>query len=139
MRVAVILLVGILGGCAGGGADSGLNTASAPAMSKRTPYKLTAAEMAMIEDGVRSSLKDPASAVFRDVVAAVDEKGRVTACGMVNAKNSYGAYGGFKPFMGAIAGTPAKRAFLTASMGGASTETAVTLEMCRRDGMTLTI
>src|SRR4030095_8302593 len=47
------------------------------------------------------NFKDPASAQFRDTfVIRWDDKGRevYTLCGEVNAKNSYGAYVGYRPF-----------------------------------------
>ncbi|MBK3463049.1 hypothetical protein [Pseudomonas haemolytica] len=44
---------------------------------------------------IRSALKDPASAQFKDVRIA-DVTGAV--CGQVNAKNSYGGYSGFARF-----------------------------------------
>ena len=46
------------------------------------------------EDYVRTQLKDPASAQFRNV--HISEKG--FACGEINAKNSYGGYNGFTAF-----------------------------------------
>ena len=45
---------------------------------------------------VRSALKDPTSAQFEDVRAA---DGEGVVCGLVNAKNSYGGYTGFKIFL----------------------------------------
>ena len=52
---------------------------------------------------VASKLKDPESARFTDVARRTvpNVKGDPTdvVCGMVNAKNSYGGYGGAKPFV----------------------------------------
>lgn len=48
---------------------------------------------------VRASLKDPDSAQFKDVYANYTEEFGVVACGQFNAKNSYGAYTGFKRFV----------------------------------------
>ena len=64
--------------------------------------KDTAEELLLI---VRSSLKDPESAKFRDIKIAIkpyDVTGTKTAyaiCGEVNAKNSYGGYTGFEGFV----------------------------------------
>ncbi|WP_162058291.1 hypothetical protein [Undibacterium sp. KW1] len=44
---------------------------------------------------VRNSLKDPDSAIFRDVKYVRSTKG---VCGLVNAKNSMGGYVGFNDF-----------------------------------------
>lgn len=48
---------------------------------------------------VRASLKEPDSAQFKDVYANYTEEFGVVACGQFNAKNSYGAYPGFKRFI----------------------------------------
>lgn len=47
---------------------------------------------------VAGMMKDPASAQF-DAVKTLGEGRDMLACGKVNAKNSYGGYGGFKSFM----------------------------------------
>ena len=54
---------------------------------------------------VRAMLKDPASARFEEVrVVRTEAQGRTgpnratTVCGLVNAKNSWGAYAGAQPF-----------------------------------------
>ena len=44
---------------------------------------------------VRDILKDPESARFRSEFKGKDD----SVCGFVNAKNSYGGYDGFKPFI----------------------------------------
>lgn len=46
------------------------------------------------KDAIRSQLKDPGSAQFRDLLSH-----DATTCGYVNSKNSYGAYAGFSPFV----------------------------------------
>lgn len=49
---------------------------------------------------VKANLKDSESALFSDdrIVESKDRKGIYYLCGLVNAKNSYGAYTGFKRF-----------------------------------------
>lgn len=49
-------------------------------------------------DSVKRSLKDPDSAKFDGVRMVKYQSGNVV-CGSVNAKNSYGGYTGFKPFV----------------------------------------
>lgn len=46
---------------------------------------------------VRDHLKDPASATFGDIRLVKTSTGKV-ACGMVNARNSFGGLTGMKPF-----------------------------------------
>lgn len=70
---------------------------AAPSTPKPAP--LTASERSTILEAVKSSLKDPYSAVISSVSARKNEKGTVIeVCGLINAKNSYGAYVGNRPF-----------------------------------------
>lgn len=50
---------------------------------------------------VKNSLKDSNSAEFKNVYANYTEEFGVVACGYVNAKNSFGAYTGYKAFVSA--------------------------------------
>jgi hypothetical protein len=55
----------------------------------------TAQDVRAIKASLQSRLKDADSAKIRGVQVAADG----TTCGMLNAKNSYGAYNGFEPFL----------------------------------------
>jgi K+-transporting ATPase A subunit len=57
--------------------------------------KATTADISAIKVAMEDRLKDADSANIKDVRIAKDG----TTCGQVNAKNSYGAYGGFEPFI----------------------------------------
>lgn len=48
---------------------------------------------------VADSLRDPASAQFREVEKVLQDDGRYVVCGEVNGKNAYGAYSGFTGFI----------------------------------------
>lgn len=48
------------------------------------------------KEAVRNQMKDPDSAVFKDVETS---KGGGVACGLVNGKNGFGAMVGFQPFI----------------------------------------
>lgn len=74
--------------------------AVAPPPERYSPYTLNKAEIAAVEAGTRSSLKDPDSARFGKMVAGKDSKGEISVCLMVNAKNSYGGYTGETPHFG---------------------------------------
>lgn len=82
-----------------------------------------------------AELKDPDSAKFRNLfVSRYDkyEDGELILCGEMNAKNAFGAYVGFKPFM--TARNEATRQLMglqwqLVSVGGKSAE-AVALEYC---------
>ncbi len=53
----------------------------------------------IVTKAVKDELKDPDSAKFRWLP---HQPGNSHYCGMVNAKNSYGGYGGFVPFLAVI-------------------------------------
>mgnify|MGYP001041100252 CR=1 FL=1 len=63
-----------------------------------------AKDMAGIQAAVRDTLKDPVSAKFkRDAIQPADLAGDGLYYGCVNAKNSYGGYVGFRPFLAFVA------------------------------------
>src|ERR1700722_3857616 len=58
----------------------------------------------VVEVAVRAQLRDPQSAVFRDLSATTDRKtgaspAGLVVCGYVNAKNGFGGFTGEKPFI----------------------------------------
>lgn len=55
--------------------------------------RLSNADISMVKAGVKSLLKDPYSAQITNIVSKTNG-GLVTICGMINAKNSFGAYAG---------------------------------------------
>jgi hypothetical protein len=59
-----------------------------------------AAYIDLNKDQVKERLKDPDSAQFRDVFVS-NTGGLPVVCGEVNAKNSFGGYGGFQRFISA--------------------------------------
>lgn len=65
---------------------------------------LSDVEKNVIQESVRGKLKDPDSAKFS--MPQVNENGAPNVyCGLVNAKNSYGGYTGFTPFMATLVRT----------------------------------
>ncbi|EPH1210979.1 TPA: hypothetical protein ACHS85_000172 [Pseudomonas aeruginosa] len=52
-------------------------------------------DLVLLREAMDGRLKDAASARLKDVVIGKDG----TTCGLVNAKNSYGAYAGYEPFI----------------------------------------
>jgi hypothetical protein len=51
------------------------------------------------KDIVSADLRDPDSAQWRNIRTAKWDNGVTYVCGEVNAKNGFGAYGGFEPFV----------------------------------------
>jgi hypothetical protein len=67
------------------------------------PITLSAGQVKQIQSGVRASLKDPDSAKFSGpMVATKKSNGDIHACGLVNAKNSYGGYVGDSPYIATL-------------------------------------
>lgn len=66
-------------------------------------FSLNRIQIAEIEKAVKRKLKDPDSAKFNSIRAYPKENQMYTVCGFVNAKNSYGGYGGDMPFVTTLA------------------------------------
>lgn len=73
---------------------SSLVLAAAPAERPLTPK-----EGALIKGSVEAKLLDPASAQFRLVPY---RRGTNYYCGLVNARNRFGGYVGFRPFLARV-------------------------------------
>ena len=99
---------------------------------------LTPANKVQIAKAVKDILKDPDSAKFR--WPKPQDWGLY--CGWVNAKNSYGGYTGFEPFMiigGVGSGPKSKGEFLIIKTTiGSGDEEAVVLSMCTKQGFDMT-
>lgn len=52
-----------------------------------------------IKSEVAEKLRDPSSAMLRNVYLKTNEKGNSFICGEVNGKNAYGGYAGYTAFM----------------------------------------
>lgn len=121
MRIAVMCMAAALVG-------------SAPALA--LPGKpLTAAHKKQIASAVKQQLKDPESAQFR--WPAPHKFGLY--CGWVNAKNSYGGYTGFQPFMimgGVGDGPKSDGSFLVmdTTIGSSGDDQTIVLKMCSDHG-----
>ncbi|WP_158876994.1 hypothetical protein [Antarcticirhabdus aurantiaca] len=61
---------------------------------------LSSAEIQVVEEGVRRSMKDPMSAMFDGIRGAINDRDSASACGLVNGRNSFGGYTGDKIFVG---------------------------------------
>lgn len=70
----------------------------APAATPAGDYVLSEGDLKAVQTAVANTMKDPLSSQFRGV-RGIQRDGKVTVCGEVNAKNGYGGYVGFSPFM----------------------------------------
>ena len=102
------------------------------------PYELTGGDAAAIEASVRSSLRDPSSAVFGRVMAVIDARGTKTVCGFVNGRNGFGGYTGFTPYIGLLMDNRyGQRVFGVTGIGSGPTDisSVVIVRMCLHDGV----
>lgn len=98
----------------------------------------TEAESSVIKEAVAEKLKDPESARFGKIIVNHDTKGLLTACGMVNAKNSYGGYVGMSPFLGSLIVRDGKPImFAVVGLTGADISGEAVLKVCSQYGITL--
>jgi hypothetical protein len=77
---------------------------SSPACWAQQPTKARAAEIARFVKGakekIEAQLKDPTSVQYKGLfVSKRADSGELILCGQVNAKNGYGGYDGFHPFI----------------------------------------
>ena len=83
-----------------------------PEVPRRVPVGLDAAQVAIVQQGVRGALRNPDSAWFGPMSAARGPDGTVV-CGHVNARNRFGRTGR-TPFVGQLE----TDIFLVAAIGG---------------------
>lgn len=109
----------VLGGCAHHALPEGM------------PIALTPAQVEAVEAGVRRSLKDPNSGRVESVLGSRTAAGHVQACGLVNGRNSYGAFTGARPFVGMMIGG----SFEVISIGDGDTGDMAVRVACQRLGL----
>jgi len=109
-----------------------------PEIKPGVPFSLTEKHTRLVEDGVKLTLKDPNSAMFRGFKASISDKGVVTVCGFVNAKNSFGGYTGYYPFLGVLIGEPNFSGFVGSVSSGEDSDARATITVCERSGIYLT-
>lgn len=130
MRALSAIAVGmLLSGCAPVGQQ-------APELKLLAPVALNAAQTDAVEAGVRHGLKDPASAQFRNMRAGQNGES-VTVCGEVNARNSFGGFAGFSPFIGMLSKhkDTGKPAFIVISMESTGNGPIITRKLCSEHGL----
>jgi hypothetical protein len=94
------------------------------------PATLTAWQIKAVQESVRDQLKYPKSARFASkVIATRKPNGDVTACGMVNTKNSSGRYIGMSPFVVRLRGGK-----VIDSSTGSGREAEFVISLCRQEG-----
>jgi hypothetical protein len=91
-----VAAIGVVGAIVGENKTTGTPTADAPA----APRERTDAEIRYYaEEHLKSSLRDPSSAEFRDVSVVHQPGDKVFVCGEVNGKNGFGGFTGYSSFV----------------------------------------
>ena len=99
------------------------------------PVPLTPLQQEAIVVGVMMWLKDGPSARFGEMRAALNSRGKVTVCGLVEGRNSEGRLPGLAPFIGVIAGTTEKPDFVLVEIGSTLRQRAIVTELCQESGI----
>jgi hypothetical protein len=137
--IGLLIVSCAVGGCQSSGPAPPTYVPPAPALpptSSYVPYTLPPGDISVVKRYVTESLKDPGSATFGSLSASISDRGVVTVCGAVNAKNSYGGYAGQAPFIGILAtNTSGQRVFGVIGMGGTDDQSAAVLSLCQRNGI----
>lgn len=96
---------------------------------------LTPAQIEVVRAGLRRALKDPDSAKFGGMAAArsAADPEVFFVCGYVNARNSYGGYGGMMPFIGGLAPHSQSKAptFVLSDLASSAGAATLAAEICR--------
>lgn len=122
-----ILLVAMMIGCAP-------TQQPKSTLERGVPTGLTAADVALVQEGVRESLKDPDSARFGSMAAARLPGGGLFVCGFVNAKNSFGGYTGDQLFNGLLSQGVA---FLPVKIASGDIENQAVRQVCAESGVAI--
>jgi hypothetical protein len=139
MRQALYAGVALMGAGTIGGCATETRPAPTPLVDlfyhRGEPVSLSKSQLIAIQKAVRASLKDPESARFGSIGATKSDKGVITACGMVNAKNSFGGYTGEKEFVGLV--LEPHTDFVVQTIASDTDSTELTNGICSRIGVEL--
>jgi hypothetical protein len=99
MKYFWVAIAMVLASCVSTTGPSGYyDSATDPVVAAATSYELKAQQKVEVQRRVSRLMKDPSSAQFEEI-RAFQRDGIVTVCGSVNARNGYGGYVGFGPFV----------------------------------------
>jgi len=96
------------------------------------PISLSKSQINTIRSSINSGLKDPYSSKFHKIRGAKIGNA-IYACGMVNAKNSFGGYVGKRPFLGIFDGSR----FVVGGVASSDLEALQLLRRCSEYGINL--
>ena len=138
ISTGLLLCVG-LGGCITAASEQQQYVAGYTTSELR---ELTSTEKALLTKGLAKTLKDPDSAKFEWTKIPKEElwpksRNAFDYCATVNAKNSYGGYIGFQPFIGIVttAGGKITGGYTTAIASADQTDSAFITDTCAKKGL----
>ncbi|MDH2322894.1 hypothetical protein QDQ80_11420 [Providencia rettgeri] len=89
-----------------------------------------------VEKKVSSKMKDPSSAIFRDLESySAESNGKsknTTVCGYVNSKNTYGAYVGSRMFISTVTIDGYSIEVGSVTISNSAEQDKIILEMCKK-------
>jgi len=109
-----------------------------PGTGDYTTYRLSTSDIVTVQNVVRTSVKDPSSAQFGEMVATRDKTGIVRVCGLVkvNPKNSFGGYvGNSQTYIGTL--TPGAFTLIKLDNPQMFGEAWPAVVRCKQNGMVL--
>jgi hypothetical protein len=99
------------------------------------PISLNARQRQTVVMSVVKWMKDPASVQFSSIKAVRNSRSLITACGLVNGRNTAGSYVGMSPFVGVLMGPGADADFVLVGIGSSNQERAEVTSLCRASGI----
>ena len=118
--------------------ESAQPTGPGPRLEVATPITLTSKQVSSVRAGVAKSLKYDVDAPRVGKLVAGRTSTGVIVCGYVSGKNTAGEDIEERPFHGLFLGFDNASGFIVTGSGGKESETAKTLDVCRRSGLELT-
>lgn len=104
------------------------------AASAATPKPATSQQLEVIRTALQDKLKDADSAKFMNVRMLPAVEGMFNVCGKINAKNSYGAYVGYRTFFGEYFDTTNESKPFAFVMVIQDEDSPVADQMCEKEG-----
>lgn len=106
--------------------------------ANRTPavaVSLSPSQIEIVKAAITPRMKDPDSVRFGEMMGARNDKGEITVCGYVNAKNSFGGYVGMSPFYGVL--NEQNKTYDFGGTGTSGTDRMAVVSLCKERGVTV--
>jgi hypothetical protein len=108
---------------------------SPPPVPQHVSVSLTPEQITKIQQGVRASMADPASADFGAIYGGRYDANTVGICGYVSGRNRLGGMTGLVPFRGALMGNGPSQTYQNHAIAAGDEVAIATIQVCRRAGI----